>query len=462
MEAARTLRAPLAERRLRRFTRECEALRPLGVVFVLRRFGNTLDHADAEDAVSDVIIRLHRKSLAGQPPDNLRAAFFTSVRNAAIDLLRSRSARPTVPLEAVVEAPAALPSPEEAAEAGDDLHRLREALARMRPNYREAIVLRFGLGLTVPEIAARLQISLPAAKKLVLRSTNQIRERMQSISGAEFCPQMRELAERSLFDREAAGVAEEADSAAIKAHFEHCGPCRSFLAALHHNLNELGSSALLGGYAAHSGALHQLGSWADRLLAGSRAISTKARLAAYKASTATAPGDAGAPGAFAASAQKVAALCTAGAATTATCLATGIIGPGLGVGVGQTTPQHHIAPAAMRASAHQDAGAQALPLPPPPMASAPASTPALTPEAKVSHRSESRSASADGAQTPSQQAAEEFGFESQSESSSATASTPSGASASSVQTPSPPASTPSGSSPGAGSARGTEGFGFSG
>ena len=54
-------------------------------------------------------------------------------------------------------------------------------MARMRPNYREAIVLRFGLGLSVPEIAAQVGISLPAAKKLVLRSTAQIRARMEAI-----------------------------------------------------------------------------------------------------------------------------------------------------------------------------------------------------------------------------------------------------------------------------------------
>ena len=62
----------------------------------------------------------------------------------------------------------------------------------MRPNYREAILLRFGVGLTVPEIAERLGISLPAAKKLVLRSTAQVRKRLESIEGAEFCPEMRD------------------------------------------------------------------------------------------------------------------------------------------------------------------------------------------------------------------------------------------------------------------------------
>ena len=82
------------------FERECERLRPLGEAYVLRRFGGQLNHADAEDAVAEVLIRLHQRAAQGETPENLRAAFFTSVRNAAIDQLRARGARPTVALDA--------------------------------------------------------------------------------------------------------------------------------------------------------------------------------------------------------------------------------------------------------------------------------------------------------------------------------------------------------------------------
>src|SRR6478672_3296990 len=79
--------------------RELQDLRPLGEAYLVRRFGNSLNRADAEDAVADVVIRLHKRIESGRAPDNLRAAFFTSVRNAAIDHLRSRNAKPTVALE---------------------------------------------------------------------------------------------------------------------------------------------------------------------------------------------------------------------------------------------------------------------------------------------------------------------------------------------------------------------------
>jgi RNA polymerase sigma-70 factor, ECF subfamily len=338
MEAARTL-IDLPERmRMRRFTTACEELRPVGIAYLMRHFGNSLDLADAEDAVADVIIRFNRLAEAGRPPDRLRPAFFTSVRNAAYDLLRYRGIRPTAPLEAAAAQTDEGPGPAEHAESHEDLVRLREAMARMRPNYREAVVLRFGLGLTVPELAERLGLSLPAAKKLVLRSTAQIRDRMEAIDGRQFCPEMRELARRSVLDGEVAGLSDEPEAAAIKAHLEHCGSCRGFLASLRSNLHELGGTVLLGGIASGKlGLLHRLLSGVHAVTHGVQAGADRVRLASYRASGAFAPEDGSSATLLAGTGQKIAAVCTAGAASAATCLATGIVGPGLGVAT-----HHHI------------------------------------------------------------------------------------------------------------------------
>jgi RNA polymerase sigma-70 factor (ECF subfamily) len=348
MEAARTLTQLPERMRMHRFTAECEELRPLGVAYILRHFGHSLDRADAEDAVAEVIIRFDRLAAAGRPPDRLRPAYFTSVRNAAYDLLRYRGVRPTAPLETAETKVAEAPGPEEHAESHEDLARLREAMARMRPNYREAIVLRFGLGLTVPEIAERLDLSLPAAKKLVLRSTAQIRDRMEAIDGRRFCPQMRELARRSVLDGEIAGLAEGREGAAIKAHLSHCGPCRGFLTSLRADLHELGGAALLAGLLGSRLGL------ADRVLTGLHSVShgvhagaARVRLAGYRASGALAPEGGGSAGLLAGPGQKLAAVCTAGAASAATCLATGIVGPGLGV-----VPVHHAASHPIASPAH--------------------------------------------------------------------------------------------------------------
>ncbi len=257
--------------------------------------------------------------------------------------------RPSAPLEAAATKTVEGPGPEERAESQEDVVRLREAMARMHPNHRDAIVLRFGLGLTVPQIAEHLGISLPAAKKRVLRSTERIRDRMEEIDGRRFCPEMRGIARRSVLGGEVAEISQGSEGAAIRAHLEHCGACRSYLTALRSNLHELGSAVLLGGLV--SGKVGLL----DRLLSGfhhatqaAHAGADRVRLASYRASGALAPEGAGSAGILAGTGQKLAAVCTAGAAGAATCLATGIVGPGFVVGPGH----HPVDPHPARPIAH--------------------------------------------------------------------------------------------------------------
>lgn len=483
MEAARIpIQLPELIRR-RRFTDACEELRPQGVAFVLRRFGQSLDRADAEDVVAEVIIRFDRLDQAGRRPERLRPAFFQSVRNAALDLLRYRGVRPTAPLEAAEWQSADAPAPEELAESREDVVRLREALARMRPNYREAIVLRFGLGMTVPEIAAQLGISLPAAKKLVLRSTAQIRARMEAIEDRTFCPEMRQIAERSVLDGELAGVAEEAEGAAIKAHLEHCGPCRGFLTTLRSNLHELGGTVLLGGLAsAKLGLAARLASHAHSALHGAQAGAGRARLAAYRLGGAFRVEGADSAGLLAGTGQKIAAACTAGAAGAATCVATGIVGPGIGLAQHHTV-HHPPPPAKVRlAPTHTRRTSIVAEAPLPAETEKTHSAPSPTTESSTPvaphprhaasaavHKAKARheAATESEAVTPEQTEESEFGIESESAAgSSGSTSTESSApitSARSVQsTPAPSTSAPSStSSPKSGSG-GHDEFGFGG
>jgi RNA polymerase sigma-70 factor (ECF subfamily) len=477
MEAAHKL-TDLPERmRMRRFTASCEELRPLGVGYVLRQFGNSLDLADAEDVVAEVIIRFHRLVSAGRPPDRLRPAFFSSVRNASLDLLRYRGVRPTAPLEAAATTMTEGPGPEEHAESHDELARLREAMARMRPNYRETIMLRFGLGLSVPQIAEHLQISLPAAKKRVLRSTAQIRDRMEAIDGRQFCPQMRELARRSVLDGEVAGVTDEAEGAAIRAHLEHCGSCRGFLASLRSDLHELGSGALLAGLAAGKlGFLGRLLSGFHGAAKGVHAGVDRVRLASYRASGALAPEGGSSAGLLAGTGQKLAAVCTAGAASAATCLATGIVGPGLAVGPAPHVDPHRDPPPAhvrkLTLPTHRPLITYAAPptateeappetstgTAPRPRGQAPAAAKQPKPEPEPTHHTQPKPT------TPAQTEQSEFGFEEE-EAASAAPSTEAAApitESRSVEATTPSTSSrPEASSSGAGSG-GHDEFGFGG
>lgn len=385
-----------ARRRLRRFASECERLRPLGEAYLLRHFEGQLSRADAEDAVAEVLIRLHRQGREGRAPDNLRAAFLSGARNAAIDILRLRTARPTVALEDALAMPDRGVAPGERAEGREDGLRLREALLRLRGRYRETIMLRFGLGLTVPEIAAHFEISLPAAKKLVLLATREVRQRMAAIEDAELCPEARRSARRLLFEKEACDILGEDEEGALRAHLAHCGPCRAHLHALRERLHDLGSVAVLGLAAdPHlGGALSGLGRFWERLGEVPQRLGdglSRARELVLRSSGAPSSGE-GPAGAVLGGAQKVAAICGAGATATAACVFTGAGGPGLHVA--QHHHAHRAPPAKVRSLA----------------AEAPAA-PSGAPSSAETLRTRRNASSRQSAPAPSSAAAPEFGIE---------------------------------------------------
>ena len=442
--------------------RELQDLRPLGEAYLIRRFGSSLNRADAEDAVADVVIRLHKRIESGRAPENLRAAFFTSVRNAAIDQLRSRNAKPTVALEAVADAAAEDVSPVEQAESHEDSVRLQEALARMRGNYRETILLRFGVGMTVPEIAERLEISLPAAKKLVLRATEQARKRLAAIEGADFCPEMQELARRAVFDKEAAGLAEESEHHILRAHVSHCGSCKTFLTELHRNLHELGGTLLLAG-SGGAGADHRFGvaehlsGWFADASDSAQAVGSRVRLAAFKATGAFQGGESATAGALGSTAQKVAAVCGAATATTATCIATGIVGPGVGgLGVERSGPQHPPTPAPIEKTIAEETPAPVVSAPPELESEATTPAPSASSPGPADEKPAAETTTPVSEPQPSEAASEEFGFES-------SAPPPAEAAPAPEPAPAPPPTSSAPSAPtGGGGGGGGESFGFGG
>jgi RNA polymerase sigma factor (sigma-70 family) len=315
------------------FERECERLRPLGEAYVLRRFGGQLNHADAEDAVAEVLIRLHQRAARGETPENLRAAFFTSVRNAAIDQLRARGARPTVALDAANGLAADGAAPIEYAETREESAVLAEALAGMRRNYREALLMRFGIGLTIPEIAERRGITLNAAKKLVLRGTRQAKRRLLDVTSEAHCEEMQTLAKRQLVEKYLAEMASEQEVAELEKHLEHCGRCKSLVMSLHQGLHDAASGLVVAGgvgdyVAEKAGLASQLSDWLSAAHDHAQLAAEKARLVAFKTSGAVQGGDAATGGLLAGGSQKIVALCATGAAA-ATCVGAGVVGPGV-------------------------------------------------------------------------------------------------------------------------------------
>jgi len=138
--------------------------------------------ADAEDVLQTVFVRLARRT---DPPelDHGAAAYLRrAATNAALDLLQSRAARTSRPLD---DAPLAAttdpgPTPEQLQHARQLEDRLRAALAAMSRRHAEIFVLRFIEGLDNGEIAALFDTS-PGTVAVTL---HRIRERL----AAELAP----------------------------------------------------------------------------------------------------------------------------------------------------------------------------------------------------------------------------------------------------------------------------------
>jgi RNA polymerase sigma-70 factor (ECF subfamily) len=117
------------------------------------------DRAAAEDAVADAMLRAWSGRRRLRDTGLAERWFLRIVVNVCRTELRRRSRRLATALDENVVA--LLP---DAAWRSDDRDEIERALARLSPDERVVVALRFGLQLSVPQIADRLEIPEGTAK----------------------------------------------------------------------------------------------------------------------------------------------------------------------------------------------------------------------------------------------------------------------------------------------------------
>jgi RNA polymerase sigma factor (sigma-70 family) len=128
--------------------------------------------ADTQDVVQDTLLNVIRRLDAFEPRHE--GAFLgyvrMALRNNITDRIRQAQRRgPTEPLASSRTSPE--PSPHDIAEGSELLERYEAALARLKPDQREAIIARIELRLPWPDVAKTLnKPSIPAAQMAVSRS----------------------------------------------------------------------------------------------------------------------------------------------------------------------------------------------------------------------------------------------------------------------------------------------------
>jgi RNA polymerase sigma-70 factor (ECF subfamily) len=139
--------------------------------YLRRRFGSS---DLVEECVQECLLSIHRARASYDPSRSFRSWMFAILRHKAIDLLRRRGTRQrhetAAPRGEEVAAPAV--DPGTALEAA-------EALAAIRPEYRDALILTKLQGHSLAEAARLAGVSVTAMKSRVHRGIRDVRSLLE-------------------------------------------------------------------------------------------------------------------------------------------------------------------------------------------------------------------------------------------------------------------------------------------
>jgi RNA polymerase sigma-70 factor (ECF subfamily) len=141
--------------------------------YLYYRLGN---HHDAEDLTEQTFLQAYRHFERAQRESDgrpLRPWLIRIAHNLAANLYRDRSRRPQSALDE--DSPlAAVHSTEELVSGRDELARVLEGVKRLPDDRREALIMRFALGMDNREIARALGRTDGATKVLIHRAIRQL------------------------------------------------------------------------------------------------------------------------------------------------------------------------------------------------------------------------------------------------------------------------------------------------
>jgi len=140
---------------------------------------------EARDIAQEIFIRVYRKLDSFRGGESFLPWLMALSRNACVDRLRERAARPPasdLPIGEGAELPDRRPSPEEATEESSRRRLLYSALDRMSDKGREMILLKEIQGLKLEEISELLALPLGTVKSRSNRARLELATMLRAIS----------------------------------------------------------------------------------------------------------------------------------------------------------------------------------------------------------------------------------------------------------------------------------------
>jgi RNA polymerase sigma-70 factor (ECF subfamily) len=142
------------------------------VLSLLARMVN--DPALAEDLAQETFLKAYRRLSTFDTERRFSSWLFRIAHNTAIDALRRRG-----PVEVEPDREPAVPPPPDPVEAADLGRALDAALAKLRPQHRMAVLLRYQQGFSYEEIGDAMEIPEGTAKTFVHRARKLMAEALE-------------------------------------------------------------------------------------------------------------------------------------------------------------------------------------------------------------------------------------------------------------------------------------------
>jgi RNA polymerase sigma-70 factor, ECF subfamily len=147
------------------------------------RVGN---HHDAEDLTEQTFLQAYRhyeRALSESDGRPLRPWLIRIAHNLAANLYRDRARKPQTPIEDTGML-SALHTTEDLVEGRDELARILEGVKELPDDRRDALIMRFALGMDNREIARAMGRTDGATKVLIHRAIKQLEEIVVARGGA--------------------------------------------------------------------------------------------------------------------------------------------------------------------------------------------------------------------------------------------------------------------------------------
>lgn len=194
----------------------------------IRRFAARMcrNEADADDVLQDALLSIATNLDSFEGRSSLPSWAFTVARTACSRRRRGKKNEPGVADSALDAHAAEAPGPEDRASSRETSEMVAQALARLPDDYREVLLLRDAEGLTAPEAAVILGVSIDALKSRLHRARAALRDALRPVLDADVppaspaCPDVVRALSQKLEDELDANACAE-----MEKHVEGCASC---------------------------------------------------------------------------------------------------------------------------------------------------------------------------------------------------------------------------------------------